>query len=226
MSKDIIRIEKLVKRFTNGMETLTILDGLDLIVTEPRTIAVTGESGSGKSTLLNLLGGLDRASGGEIHIGGRRIDHLPESDLTDFRMHTVGFIFQFHFLLKDFTALENVMLPGFMSGMSRTTAFARAEYLLEQVHMENRLEHYPGQLSGGEKQRVAVARSLMNDPEIILADEPTGNLDENNSRNVEDILFALVKQFGKTLILVTHDMELSRNADASYHLSHGRVEVT
>ncbi len=224
MNDPIIDIRGLTKQFKTGTEVLTILDSLVFQVDTPRTIAVTGESGSGKSTFLNLLGGLDRPSAGDIRVGGLKIDNLSEEELTDFRKNTVGFIFQFHFLLKDFTAMENVMLPGYMAGMARRDAEERARYLLSLVKLEQRLEHYPGQLSGGEKQRVAVARSLMNDPEIILADEPTGNLDENNSRNVEEILFTLANRFGKTLILATHDLDLAATADLTYHLSRGKLD--
>jgi lipoprotein-releasing system ATP-binding protein len=137
----------------------------------------------------------------------------------------VGLVFQFHFLLKDFTALENVMMPAFMSGSSREEANARAAQLLADVGLSDRTDHFPGQLSGGERQRVAVARALINDPEIILADEPTGNLDEGNSRTVENILFELVREYGKTLLLVTHDESLAGRGEHHLHLVHGRVSA-
>lgn len=221
----IISICNLKKQFRTGTELLTVLDGVNFEVRDPKIVSITGESGSGKSTLLNIIGGLDSATAGSLRVGGYQVDALSEDGLTEFRKHTVGFIFQFHFLLKDFTALENVLLPGYMAGMSKADAEERADMLLKRVYLEERLSHYPSQLSGGERQRVAVARSMMNEPEIILADEPTGNLDENNSRNVEEILFSMAHEAGKTLILVTHDKELASRTDAAYHLSRGILEM-
>jgi len=221
---EIIRTESVEKVFQNGREKLSVLHGIDLFVDRSEVISITGESGSGKSTFLNILGGLDKPSAGKIIINGKRIDHLPEDELTDFRKRTVGFIFQFHFLLKDFTALENVLLPGYIAGKAKIEAQERAAFLLEQVFLKERMGHYPNQLSGGERQRVAVARALMNGPDIILADEPTGNLDESNSRNVEEILFNLVSQFEKTMVLVTHDPELAKRGDEKFHLQNGKLE--
>lgn len=221
----IIFIQDLKKEFRTGMETLTVLDGVRFEVRIPKIVSITGESGSGKSTLLNILGGLDYATSGSIQVGGYQVDTLSEDGLTEFRKHTVGFIFQFHFLLKDFTALENVLLPGYMAGMSKEEAENKAEMLLGRVYLQDRLSHYPSQLSGGERQRVAVARAMMNEPEIILADEPTGNLDEDNSRNVEEILFSMAHETEKTLVLVTHDKDLASRADKAYNLSRGLLET-
>lgn len=221
----IIFVQDLKKQFRTGMETLLVLDGIRFEVRLPKIVSITGESGSGKSTLLNILGGLDYATSGSITVGGYQVDTLSEDELTEFRKHTVGFIFQFHFLLKDFSALENVLLPGYMAGLSKEEAECKAEMLLGRVSLKNRLSHYPSQLSGGERQRVAVARAMMNEPEIILADEPTGNLDEDNSRNVEEILFSMAHEAEKTLVLVTHDKELASRADQAYNLSRGVLET-
>ncbi len=222
--KALLVIDSIEKTFRNGEEKLVILQGVRLSVSPHSIVSISGESGSGKSTLLNIIGGLDKPTSGTVRVAGGRIDNLSEEDLTEFRTYTVGFIFQFHFLLKDFTALENVLLPGFIAGLSKKEAEDRACFLLEQVYLKDRLSHYPNQLSGGERQRVAVARALMNEPEIILADEPTGNLDEANSRNVEEILFSLVTKLDKTLILVTHDMELAGKGTIHYRLQNGNLE--
>jgi lipoprotein-releasing system ATP-binding protein len=225
MSDTILELCHVAKTFLTGAEELHILTDVNLSVAPGQTVVITGESGSGKSTLLNLIGGLDTPSGGTIEAAGYRVDALPESGLTRYRSRVVGLVFQFHFLLKDFTALENVMMPAFMSGSSREEANARAAQLLADVGLSDRTDHFPGQLSGGERQRVAVARALINDPEIILADEPTGNLDEGNSRTVENILFELVREYGKTLLLVTHDESLAGRGEHHLHLVHGRVSA-
>lgn len=219
----LVEIDGIDKIFRNGGEKLPILQNLSLSIAEGSIVSISGESGSGKSTLLNIIGGLDKPTGGKVSVAGRRIDNLDEDELTHFRKHTVGFIFQFHFLLKDFTALENVILPGYISGVSKKQAEARGRELLDMVDLSGRISHYPSQLSGGERQRVAVARALMNGPDIILADEPTGNLDENNSRNVEEILFELVSKLNKTLILVTHDLGLAGRGTVHYKLHNGKV---
>jgi lipoprotein-releasing system ATP-binding protein len=158
---------------------------------------------------------------GIIRVDDVEVSSLEEEKLTVFRNKVVGYIFQFHYLLKDFTALENVMMPAYIGGMKKSQALRCAEDLLKQVGLKERFDHFPSQLSGGERQRVAVARALVNDPALLLADEPTGNLDENNSRNVEDILFTLVKEHGKTLILVTHDNSLASRGSVHKHLEKG-----
>jgi lipoprotein-releasing system ATP-binding protein len=184
-------------------------------------VAITGESGSGKSTLLNILGGLDRCDSGSVNVGGIEICGLSESSLTGYRSRRVGFIFQFHYLLKDFTALENVMLPAYMAGMKKKEALEKARALLADVRMEDRLKHFPSQLSGGERQRVAVARSMVNNPDLVLADEPTGNLDPGNSAVVAELLYAGAEKRGKTLIVVTHDETVARRARVRYTLEGG-----
>ncbi len=219
----LLEVKDLNKSYQSGPEILPILKDVTFSVEEGDAVVMTGESGSGKSTILNLLGGLDGADSGSIMVNQREIVGLTEEDLGLYRRDYIGFIFQFHHLLKDFTALENVMLPYYMAGKDRKTALERAADLLVSVGLDGRSHHFPAQLSGGERQRVALARALVNDPALILADEPTGNLDEKNSRMVEDLLFDLVKNFGKTLILVTHDPLFSREGTVGFHLEAGTV---
>lgn len=225
MSDPVLILKNVKKTFENGNETLTILRDVNLEAEAGMRILVTGESGSGKSTLLNLIGGLDTPSGGSIMAGPWNIAGLSEVELTDYRSRYLGFIFQFHYLLKEFTALENVMLPAYMAGVPRHEATERARALLEEVHLGSRLDHYPSMLSGGERQRVAVARSLVNNPRLLLADEPTGNLDPENSGFVEDTLFTLVREHGVTLILVTHDQALAGRGDIHYALAGGELVI-
>ncbi|HUJ75841.1 MAG TPA: ABC transporter ATP-binding protein, partial [bacterium] len=183
------------------------------------------ESGCGKSTLLGLIGGLDHPSGGDLTVGGIDIAGLDETELSSYRNREVGFIFQFHFLLKDFTALENVVLPGLMGGEPPRQLRERARQLLAEVGLEGRSAAWPLELSGGERQRVAVARALINEPRLILADEPTGNLDERNARGVEELLFGLVQRHHRTMVLVTHDAALSGRASRRFLLSAGRLSA-
>ncbi len=225
MSEPILNILDVVKTYANGPEPLPILERLDFSAQPGSTSVILGESGSGKSTLLNLIGGLDRPDEGRIFVMGSDVTSLNEDELSIFRGRSVGFVFQFHYLLSDFNALENVLLPAYMTGTSRKGAERRAEDLLRSVHLEDRLHHYPHQLSGGERQRVAVARALVNDPEIILADEPTGNLDERNSKVVEELVFSLAEQFGKTLVLVTHDTSLAERGQIRYLLHDGSLKT-
>jgi len=219
----ILELSQVTKEFASGAERLVVLENVSLQI-ETGTIAiVTGQSGSGKSTMLNLIAGLDLPSSGEILSAGYPVQSLREDELTEYRSSVVGLVFQFHYLLKDFTTVENVMLPAFMAGLPRNRAISRAEELLEEVGLSARANHYPTQLSGGERQRAAVARALVNDPKIILADEPTGNLDAGNSRMVKEILFSLVRNHGKTLVLVTHDASLAPLGDRHLRLHEGRL---
>jgi len=219
----LVQVSSLTRHFLNGAETLEVLRGVDLAVREGETVAVTGESGCGKSTLLSLIGGLDRPTGGSLTVDGVDIAGLDESELSAYRNRDVGFIFQFHFLLKDFTALENVVIPGMMGSEAPRRLRERARGLLAEVGLENRVNAWPLELSGGERQRVAVARALINGPRLILADEPTGNLDERNARGVEDLLFGLVHRHHRTMILVTHDAALSARAGRRLALSAGKL---
>jgi lipoprotein-releasing system ATP-binding protein len=218
---EILDLKSVRKVFRTGSEDLTVLADVSLSVAEGTILVVSGESGSGKSTLLNLIGGLDEVSSGSIEYRGWEITGRSEAELTEMRSRQLGFIFQFHYLLKDFTALENVLMPAYILGLPIKAARPRAEELLRQVGLWPRREHYPAQLSGGERQRVAVGRALMNDPGLILADEPTGNLDEKNSRLVQDLLFDLVGKYRKTMVLVTHDVELASAGDHRHVLEHG-----
>jgi lipoprotein-releasing system ATP-binding protein len=217
----LVRVRDLVKTYASGTETLHILQGIGFEIIRGSSVAVTGESGSGKSTLLNILGGLDRCDSGSVMVGDAEITGLTESALSSYRSRRVGFIFQFHYLLKDFTALENVMLPAYIAGMKKKDALEKARLLLEDVRLQDRLQHYPSQLSGGERQRVAVARSLVNDPDLILADEPTGNLDTQNSAMVAELLYAGVEKWGKTILVVTHDIGVAERAEIRYTLESG-----
>jgi lipoprotein-releasing system ATP-binding protein len=217
----LIRSENIVKNYISGDETLHILKGVSFEIPRGLAVAVTGQSGSGKSTLLNILGGLDRTDSGIVVVGGTEITTLPERGLSEYRSRRVGFIFQFHYLLKDFTALENVMLPAYIGGMKKKSALEKARALLADVRLDDRLGHFPSQLSGGERQRVAVARSMVNDPDVILADEPTGNLDLDNSAVVAELLYAGAEKWGKTLIVVTHDEKVASRAAVRYTLEKG-----
>lgn len=224
MSEIIVSVKNLEKTYKTEGETLTILKDLTLEIERGRKVTIVGESGSGKSTFLNIIGGLDNASGGIVRCGPYELSCLDEKKLSEYRTHFLGLIFQFHYLLKDFTALENVFLPSLMAGSSKKEAAEKAKELLHDVGLDNRFDHLPGQLSGGERQRVAVARSLMNDPQLILADEPTGNLDPANASMIGELLFSVVDKYKKTLLLVTHDMNLAKKGDLCYSIKNGRLE--
>jgi lipoprotein-releasing system ATP-binding protein len=221
MSKIIIK--NLYKTYKSDSEELPILTDINLAIEANTKIILTGNSGCGKSTFLNLISGMDKLTSGEIYVDDYPIHNLNENTLSEFRSTSIGLIFQFHYLLKDFTALENVMLPAYMTGTSKSKAMNAASELIKEVGMEDRINHLPSQLSGGERQRIAVVRSLINNPGIILADEPTGNLDERNSRKVEELLFELVEKHGKTLLLVTHDNTLAAKGDIHLKLEKGKL---
>ena len=222
---NIVEVKKLEKTFETQSETLTILKDLDLCVKEGSKCVIVGKSGSGKSTLLNIIGGLDNPSSGEVFVDGKLISGLNEDQLTDYRKNVLGLIFQFHYLLKDFTALENIYLPAYMAGVPKKEAVERAKILLEDVGLSDRATHLPSQLSGGERQRIAVARSLINNPKLVLADEPTGNLDPANAYLIGEMLFKISEKYNKTLILVTHDMNLAQRGDVKYFIDKGQLKV-
>ena len=218
----VLALEGVGRQLPSGGKMLTILDGIDLEVRRGEFVAVLGPSGSGKSTLLALMAGLDRPSSGEVRVNGERIDHLSEDRLAILRRHTIGFVFQSFQLLENLTARENVMLPAELLG--RSDASQRAAELLAAVGLSERGHHYPSQLSGGEQQRVALARAFAPRPALLLADEPTGNLDGATGRVVLDLLIGLRADEGATLVLVTHDPAVAALADRRIHLRDGRIE--
>lgn len=202
---------------------LTVLGGVDLRVESGEAVAIVGSSGAGKSTLLHLLGALDRPTSGGVFLGGRDVSEVDGDELARMRNDRVGFVFQFHHLLKDFTALENVMMPCMIAGRQRPDSEARARDLLTLVGLDERMSHRSTQLSGGEQQRVAVARALATEPPLLLADEPSGNLDAQTSEELHDLLFRLKESQGLGMVLVTHNHELARRADRILELRDGRL---
>ncbi len=226
MSSCAARLIGVTKRYASGPEIITVLDRLDLTVSAGESVAVTGPSGSGKTTLLNIIGGLEAPDSGSTVVAGIDLASLDEDRRAELRGRHVGFVFQFHYLLRDFTAEENVMLPAYMQGISRRRAAERARRLLAKVGLDDRRGHYPHQLSGGERQRVALARALINDPSILLADEPTGNLDPEHSLEVEDLIFAMSEDLGKSLIVASHDLRIADRADRHLVLRNGELEQT
>jgi lipoprotein-releasing system ATP-binding protein len=217
----VVTVRNLVKQYESGNEKLSILRELCFDVPFGETVAVQGKSGCGKSTLLNIIGGLDRCDSGSVIAAGKDITSLSENALTEYRRSCLGFIFQFHYLLRDFSALENVMIPAFIGGMKKKDAMEKAKVLLEDLGLGGRIEHFPSQLSGGERQRVAVARSMVNDPVLVLADEPTGNLDPQNSAIVAELLYGAAEKRRTSLVLVTHDERVAARAGIRYELEDG-----
>lgn len=222
-SDAVLSFDSVTKIYQGTAEPVSIFQDFTWTVPRGASYAVVGESGTGKSTLLHLAAALDKPNAGKIRVGELEVGTLKEKDLASFRAKTVGMIFQFHFLLKEFSAWENVYLPGWMAGLDKSRAKERAAYLLDCVGLGARQLHFPGQLSGGERQRVSLARALINDPLLILADEPTGNLDEKNSKVVQDILLQLVEKEKKTLVLVTHDRAFAQRTDCQWKLSNGQL---
>ncbi len=206
---------------TEGM--LPVLKGVTLSIEQGRMVAVTGPSGVGKSTLLHILGGLDRPTRGEVLLGGESLAGKSERALAALRNRKVGFVFQFHYLLDDFTARENVMIPMLLAGVDRQTATERAELLLAEVSLTDRSTHRPRELSGGEQQRVAVARALANEPEVVLADEPSGNLDTATGRKLHDLMLRLNAEKSTSFVIATHNRELARQCDRELRLADGRL---
>jgi putative ABC transport system ATP-binding protein len=217
----MIELYKVSKTVPSGTESLTILHSLDLTIPDGQFVAVVGPSGSGKSTLLGLIAGLDAPTSGEIRIDGQAINEMSEDKLAELRSAKIGFVFQSFHLIPSLTALENILVPMEIAGVR--DAKDRAQQLLDDVDLRARAHHYPSQLSGGERQRVAIARAFANEPTIILADEPTGNLDSNNGRHVFDLMVEMNRRRGITLLLVTHDHELAGEASRMISLRDGRV---
>lgn len=216
----LINIEKLKKTYV-GPPKVEVLKSISLKVYRNEILAITGESGSGKTTLLNLIGGIDDITEGSIDILGNNIGKMNEGQLAHFRNSSLGYVFQFHNLLGEFSALENVMIPSLMLKYNKKEARQKAESLLETVGLKDRMEHRIGELSGGEAQRVAIARALINKPSVVLADEPTGNLDKKNAEVVRELLWSMTKQSNASLIIVTHSISIANMADRKLRLEYG-----
>lgn len=225
-SKIVLEARNLFKSFPGGPdeEELKVLQGMNLEVSEGSITSIIGSSGSGKSTLLHILGGLDRADRGDVFWEGKNISEYKTDDLAEFRNRYIGFVFQFHHLLPEFTALENVAMPALIAGTSAKEAYARGKELLNLFGVEGRKSHRPTQLSGGEQQRVSMARALMNNPRIILADEPTGNLDQANTNIILDLLFELREAMGVSVLLITHEKDIAGRSDRILELKKGVLE--
>ncbi len=202
---------------------LQVLKGVDVNIRQGEIVSIVGPSGCGKSTLLHILGTLDRPTSGSIQLDGKDLDLMNSKTLAAFRNRNIGFVFQFHHLLPEFSALENVCIPGWIAGRSKKEVAGRAASLLKLLGLENRSENKPQQLSGGEQQRVAVARALVNEPKIVFADEPTGNLDSANARELHQLFFDLRKQFNQTFLIVTHNEDLAQMSDRLLHMKDGKV---
>lgn len=223
MKNNIIEIKDLEKTYVSKGESLTVLKDLSFSIEEGTRTAIVGSSGNGKSTLLNIISGIDTATSGFVKVGKYELSKMTEKDLCKYRSEFIGLVFQFHYLLKDFTALENIFLPAYMAGKNKKIAMEKAESLLQEIGLYGRKNHLPSELSGGERQRVAVARSLINDPKIILADEPTGNLDPENAALISDLLYGVSEKYSKTLVIVTHDIEVAKKAQIIYRLQDKQI---
>ncbi|EGJ70771.1 Fe(3+)-transporting ATPase [Bacteroides coprosuis DSM 18011] len=215
----MIKLRDIQKSFGD----LKVLKGIDLEIHEKEIVSIVGPSGSGKTTLLQIMGTLDKPDQGSIEIKGKKIDGLKDKELAIFRNQEIGFIFQFHQLLPEFTAVENIMMPALIGGLSKSKAQDRAMELLDLLGLKERAEHKPNELSGGEKQRVAVARALINDPAVVLADEPSGSLDTQNKEELHQLFFDLRDQLGQTFVIVTHDEKLAQLTDRTIHLIDGQL---
>jgi len=226
MVTPLIEVNGLSRIYWSGARELKVISDLDLSVKPGEMVAIVGSSGVGKSTLLQLIGGLDQADQGTVRIGDTRITSLDDAELVGFRNRHIGFVFQFHHLLPEFSALENAGMPLRIAGVAETECRARAELLLEQVGLKDRLEHKPGMLSGGEQQRVAVARALVMEPTLLLADEPTGDLDEQSGDAIQELIRDVHKTHGLTSVIATHNMVLADSCDRAWRLANGRLHET
>lgn len=222
--KEVIRLENVCRSFMMGKVEVNALCGIDMIINMGEFVAMMGASGSGKTTLLNQIGLLDIPTSGEVYVNGANTTTLDEETRCEFRLNHIGFVFQFFNLFNELSALENVLVPSMLAGNRSIQSKQRAVSLLTQVGLEQRLDHYPSELSGGQQQRVAIARALMNDPPILLTDEPTANLDSSTSKGIVDLFRQLNQEFGKTVIMVTHEEVLGKIADRVVRLRDGVVD--
>jgi lipoprotein-releasing system ATP-binding protein len=226
MEEIILTAQDIHKTFkTNQKSTLEVLKGISLEIIRNKITVIVGASGAGKSTLLHIISGLDRPDSGSVNINNQNIFKLSEDKLAAFRNKHIGFVFQFHYLLPEFSALENVAIPLMINNQNQKNAFEKGKELLERIGLGNRMDHKPAELSGGEQQRIAVARSLVNDPEIIFADEPTGNLDSQNSNSVHQMFIDLRDNYNKTFVIVTHNPELVKLSDVVYEMKDGNLKT-
>ena len=203
--------------------SLEVLKGIDLYIAKQEIVSIVGASGAGKSTLLHIIGTLDKADRGQLTIDGTEVNKLNDTDLATFRNQKIGFVFQFHHLLPEFTAIENICIPAFISGMSKREAIERAERLLDYLNLTSRKDHKPSQLSGGEQQRIAVARALINKPAVVLADEPSGNLDSKSAQELHKLFFRLRDEMSQTFVIVTHNPELATMSDRTLTIKDGKI---
>jgi lipoprotein-releasing system ATP-binding protein len=222
-ARPVLEVRGVTRGFRQGPKRIEVLQEIDLEVRPGTSQAILGASGAGKSTLLHILGGLDRPEAGEVLVGGESLWTMSENQRGALRNRTMGFVYQFHHLLPEFTALENVAMPLLIRGDSVGDGIGRATRLLERVGLGQRLDHKPGELSGGERQRAAVARALVGSPAVLLADEPTGNLDEGTAAQVYELLLELNRELGTSLVVVTHDSGMAARMDRQFELSHGRL---
>ena len=222
MSNVVLEAKNIEKSFTDGKTTVNVIKNLSLQVMQGEFVSIVGSSGSGKSTLLHVLGGLDRPNEGTVYLNGQRFDNLSEAERGFLRNEHLGFVYQFHHLLPEFTALENIAMPLMLrKNANYKQAKERAEYLLERVGLSHRMTHQPGELSGGERQRVALARALSTQPKVMLADEPTGNLDRKTALSIFELLSDLRKEFNMSMLIVTHDEQLAQSANRILHMQDG-----
>lgn len=216
----MIEAKGIYKSFGN----VDVIKGIDLHIDKGEIVTIVGASGAGKSTLLQIIGTLEKADKGEVIINGQNISKMSQKTLAAFRNKNIGFVFQFHHLLPEFTALENIYIPAYIAGTSKSNALSKATQLLDYLNLTDRAHHKPSMLSGGEQQRVAVARALINNPAVILADEPSGNLDSQNAKELHELFFKLREQTGQTFVIVTHNPDLAQMADRTLTIKDGKIE--